>query len=115
MVHPPPEDVRSARPYMLRRNPLKAFVRRAVSIAALIAIDVTGLTIGLYIALVLRSVVRDPSPILWNLLWKAEADWLPFLVLLTVLVFWRNRLYGQRELREGAGRIVPSVLLVTAL
>ncbi len=75
----------------------------------------TGLTIGLYIALVLRSVVRDPSPILWNLLWKAEADWLPFLVLLTVLVFWRNRLYGQRELREGAGRIVPSVLLVTAL
>ena len=63
----------------------------------------------------LRSVVRDPSPILWNLLWKAEADWLPFLVLLTVLVFWRNRLYGQRELREGAGRIVPSVLLVTAL
>ena len=115
MVHPPPEDVRSARPYLLRRNPLKAFVRRAVSIAALIAIDITGLTIGLYIALVLRSVVRDPSPILWNLLWKAEADWLPFLVLLTVLVFWRNRLYGQRELREGAGRIVPSVLLVTAL
>ncbi len=115
MVHPPPEDVRSARPYLLRRNPLKAFARRAVSIAALIAIDVTGLTIGLYIALVLRSVVRDPSPILWNLLWKAEADWLPFLVLLTVLVFWRNRLYGQRELREGAGRIVPSVLLVTAL
>jgi exopolysaccharide biosynthesis polyprenyl glycosylphosphotransferase len=100
---------------MLRRNPLKAFVRRVVSIAALIAIDITGLTIGLYIALVLRSVVRDPSPILWNLLWKAEADWLPFLVLLTLLVFWRNRLYGQRELREGAGRIVPSVLLVTAL
>jgi len=115
MVDPPPEDVRSARPYMLRRNPLKAFVRRAMSIVALIAIDVTGLTIGLYIALVLRSVVRDPSPILWNLLWKAEADWLPFLVLLTVLVFWRNRLYGRRELREGAGRIVPSVLLVTAL
>ena len=90
-------------------------MRRAVSIAALIAIDVTGLTIGLYIALALRSVVRDPKPILWNLLWKAETDWLPFLVLLMLLVFWRNRLYGPRELREGAGRIVPSVLLVTAL
>jgi exopolysaccharide biosynthesis polyprenyl glycosylphosphotransferase len=115
MLPSPSEDVRSARPYMLRRNPLKAFLRRASSIAALIAIDVTGLTIGLYIALALRSIVRDPSPILWNLLWKAEADWLPFLVLLTVLVFWRNRLYGHREVREGAGRIVPSVLLVTAL
>jgi exopolysaccharide biosynthesis polyprenyl glycosylphosphotransferase len=100
---------------MLRRDPLEAFARRVVSIVALVVIDITGLTIGLYVALVLRSVVRDPSPILWNLLWKAEADWLPFLVLLTLLVFWRNRLYGSRELREGAGRIVPSVLLVTVI
>jgi len=30
-------------------------------------------------------------------------------------VFSRNGLYGPRELREGAGRIVPSVLLVGAL
>ena len=36
-------------------------------------------------------------------------------MLLLMLVFWRNRLYGPRELREGAGRIVPSVLLVAAL
>jgi exopolysaccharide biosynthesis polyprenyl glycosylphosphotransferase len=36
-------------------------------------------------------------------------------MLLLLLVFWRNRLYGTRELREGAGRIVPSVLLVAAL
>jgi exopolysaccharide biosynthesis polyprenyl glycosylphosphotransferase len=34
---------------------------------------------------------------------------------LLLLVFWRNRLYGPRELREGAGRIVPSVLLVDLL
>ena len=32
-----------------------------------------------------------------------------------MLVFWRNRLYGPREVREGAGRIIPSVLLVAAL
>ncbi len=113
--HPPAEDIRAARPYVLRRSPLEAFARRVLSILALVVIDITGLTIGLYIALVLRSVVRDPSPILWNLLWKAEADWLPFLVLLTLLVFWRNSLYGNRELREGAGRIVPSVLLVTLI
>jgi exopolysaccharide biosynthesis polyprenyl glycosylphosphotransferase len=114
-VSPSTEDVRSSRPYLLRRSPLKGFFRRLISILALVALDIAGLTIGLYAALVLRSMVRDPSPVLWNLLWKAEAQWLPFLVLLTVLVFWRNHLYGQRELREGAGRIVPSVLLVTAL
>ncbi len=108
-------DVRAARPYLLRASPLKAFVRRLGSIAALVAIDIAGLTLGLYLALTLRSLIVDPKPILWNLLWDQEVDWLPFLILLLVLVFWRNRLYGPRELREGAGRIVPSVLLVAAL
>ena len=78
-------------------------------------IDLAGLTIGLYLALALRSVLVDPKPILWNLLWDQESDWLPFLILLLVLVFWRNRLYGPREVREGAGRIIPSVLLVAVL
>ena len=72
-------------------------------------------TIGLYLALALRSAIVDPKPILWNLLWDQESDWLAFLILLLVLVFWRNRLYGPREVREGAGRIIPSVLLVAAL
>ena len=113
--HPALEDVRSARPYLLRRSPLETLARRVASIVVLAVLDITGLTIGLYLALVLRSIVRDPPPILWNLLWDAEADWLPFLTLLTLLVFWRNHLYGPRELREGAGRVVQSVALVTAL
>jgi uncharacterized BrkB/YihY/UPF0761 family membrane protein len=113
--HPALEDVRSARPYLLRRSPLETLARRAASIVVLAVLDITGLTIGLYLALVLRYVVRDSPPILWNDLWVAEADWLPFLTLLTLLVFWRNHLYGPRELREGAGRVVQSVALVTAL
>jgi len=56
------------------------------SIAALAVIDFTGLAIGLYLALALRSLVRDPKPILWNLLWNRETDWLPFLTLLLLLV-----------------------------
>ncbi len=112
---PPPEDVRSARPYLLRRSRLETLARRVASIVALVVIDLIGLTIGLYLALALRAWIVDPKPILWNLLWNEESDWLPFLILLLLLVFWRNRLYGPRELREGAGRIVPSVLLVAAL
>jgi exopolysaccharide biosynthesis polyprenyl glycosylphosphotransferase len=108
-------DARAARPYLFQASPVKAFARRLVSIAALVVIDVVGLTIGLYLALALRSLIVDPKPILWNLLWDQEVDWLPFLILLLLLVFWRNRLYGPRELREGAGRIVPSVLLVAAI
>jgi exopolysaccharide biosynthesis polyprenyl glycosylphosphotransferase len=112
---PSSEDVRSSRPYLLRRSPLEAFARRAASVLVLVVIDITGLTIGLYVAIALRSIVRDPTPILWNLLWNQESDWLPFLVLLLLLVFWRNHLYGPRELREGAGKIVASIVLVTAL
>src|SRR5689334_15366269 len=110
-----PEDVRAGRPYVLRRTPVQAFLRRAVRVVTLVVVDITGLTIGLYLALALRALVRDPKPILWNLLWDAESEWLPFLVLLMLLVFWRNRLYGPRELREGAGKVVASVALVAAL
>ncbi len=112
---PPAEDVRSARPYLLGKSGLRTFARRAISIAALGVIDLAGLTIGLYLALALRAWIRDPKPILWNLLWNQESNWLPFLILLLPLVFWRARLYGPRELREGAGRIFPSVVLVAVL
>ena len=114
---PPAEetDVRAGRPYLLRRGPLITLARRVFSVASLVVVDLAGLTIGLYMALALRSAIVDPKPILWNLLWDQESDWLAFLILLLVLVFWRNRLYGPREVREGAGRIIPSVLLVAAL
>jgi len=54
-------------------------------------------------------------PILWGLPWDAEAKWLPFLALVTLLVFWRNGLYAPREQRAGAGRVVSSLLLVTVI
>ena len=36
------------------------------------------------------SSTTGERPILWGLPWDAEANWLPFLVLVTVLVFWRG-------------------------
>jgi exopolysaccharide biosynthesis polyprenyl glycosylphosphotransferase len=109
------EDVRSARPYFLAASPFKSFVRRVASIAMLVTIDIGGLVIGLYCALAVRALVLDPKPVLWGLLWNQETDWLPFLILLLVLVFWQAGLYAPRELREGAGRVVPSVFLVSGL
>ena len=111
----PAEDVRASRPYLLSSSPIKTLLRRIGSIAALAVIDIGGLVIGLYGALAFRSLLFDPQPILWGLLWDHEASWLAFLILLLVLVFWRAGLYAPRELREGAGRVVPSVFLVSAL
>jgi exopolysaccharide biosynthesis polyprenyl glycosylphosphotransferase len=109
------EDVRATRPYFLTASPLKSGLRRLVSILALLTIDVAGLVIGLYAALALRAYTFDPHPVIWGLLWDQEVKWLAFLILLLVLVFWRAGLYAPRELREGVGRVLPSVLLVAAL
>ena len=111
----PAEDVRAHRPYFLSSSPFKTLVRRLASILTLAVIDIAGLVIGLYAALAIRAQIFDPKPILWGLLWNHETDWLPFLILLLVLVFWRAALYAPRELRVGAGRVVPSVFLVAAL
>jgi exopolysaccharide biosynthesis polyprenyl glycosylphosphotransferase len=99
-------DIRSGRPYILGSP-----VRRAASIAALIFLDLCGLVLGVYAALILRSVYYGED-ILWGVLWRVETDWLPFLALVMLLVFWRAGLYAERERRGGGGRIVGSLILV---
>jgi exopolysaccharide biosynthesis polyprenyl glycosylphosphotransferase len=104
-------DIRSTSPYF----PLRSAVRRAASIAALVVLDLVGLVLGIYGALGLRELVYGNGGPLWGFLWDAEADWLPFLTLITVLVFWQAGLYGERERRGGFGRIVASLTLVAVI
>ena len=108
------EDIRSVRMLPVRVQ-LRALGRRLISIAALVAIDIAGLAASVYLALVLREIYYGERPILWGLAWNAESTWLPFLILVTVLVFWRGGLYSPREQRSGAGQIVSSLLLVTVV
>ena len=103
-------DIRSARPLVLGST-VAAFVRRALSILSLIALDLCGLILGLYGAFVLRALYYGDE-ILWGALWRAESEWLPFLSLVLVLVFWRAGLYAERERRGGGGRIIGSLILV---
>ena len=103
-------DIRSARPLVLG-NPVAAFFRRVFSILSLIALDLCGLILGLYGAFVLRALYYGDE-VLWGALWRAESEWLPFLGLVLVLVFWRAGLYAERERRGGGGRIVASLILV---
>ncbi len=111
----PPADIRSIRPTILAVGSWSALVRRVFSVGALVSIDLTGLALALYLGLVLRELARGDTHPFWGILWSAERDWLPFLSLVTVLVFWRNGLYGPREFRGGMGRIVSSLALVTVL
>jgi exopolysaccharide biosynthesis polyprenyl glycosylphosphotransferase len=111
----PAGDVRSARPLLFSRGPLRAAARRLASILVLAFLDLTGVALGLYAALALRELVYGHFPPLWGVLWEAVEEWLPFLALITFLVFWQAGLYASRELRAGVGRILPSLILVMLL
>jgi exopolysaccharide biosynthesis polyprenyl glycosylphosphotransferase len=101
--------------YLLSRGTLLGALRRAVSIAALVVADVAGLALGVYAALVLRSVVYGDT-IYWSLLWDTgPAEWLPFLVPITLLVFLQGGLYAPRERRAGSGRILAALVLVALI
>jgi exopolysaccharide biosynthesis polyprenyl glycosylphosphotransferase len=108
-------DIRSSRPYFLTAHPFASVARRSASIASLIALDLIGLTLGVYAALALRELVYGRGTPLWGVLWKAETEWLPFLTLVTVLVFWQAGLYAERERRTGFGRVIGSLVLVAVI
>src|SRR4051812_25323260 len=111
---PPRGDVRSARPHGIAAA-LRSALRRSISVLALVAVDLCGLTLGLYTALALRELYYGTRPPLWGVLWRAESDWLPFLALITVLLFAQAGLYRHREARAGMGRILASLTLVAVI
>jgi exopolysaccharide biosynthesis polyprenyl glycosylphosphotransferase len=111
----PPGDIRSGRPWVLSPSLFRAFLRRVASVASLVFLDLCGLILGLYAALIVRALYHGADSILWGVIWREQTDWLPFLGLVTVLVFWRAGLYGERGHRAGVGRIVGSLTLVAIL
>ena len=109
-------DVRASRVYVLSRGPMGSLVRRALSIAALVVLDIAGLALGIYLALVIRQVVTGDGDVFWGLLWsEGPAEWLKFAAPITVLVFAQAGLYRQRELRPGAGRILACLIVVALI
>ena len=112
---PEPRDIRSSRLDVISRGWLVDGARRLLSTAALVALDVAGLALGLMAALVLRTLLYG-DVVYWSLLWKTgPAEWLPFLAPVTVLVFLRAGLYSVRERRGGSGRVVSSLILVALI
>jgi exopolysaccharide biosynthesis polyprenyl glycosylphosphotransferase len=108
-----PADVRASRLYLLSRGTLVGMLRRAASVAALVVLDIAGLALGLYAALLLRQLVYGETTIYWSLLWReGPQTWLPFLAPITVLLFFQAGLYGPRERRPGPGRVLGSLVVV---
>lgn len=112
-VTTPASDIRAARPYILTPRPLRTFARRLASILTLVAIDLVGLALSLYLARLTRELYHGQHSQLWGPIWHSVFfDWLPFIGLLALLVFWRAHLYASREQRGGPGQVFSSLVLV---
>jgi exopolysaccharide biosynthesis polyprenyl glycosylphosphotransferase len=91
-----------------------AAVRRFLSVAVLVTIDVTACFAGVYAALAIKLMIQG-DPVDPGAIWAVEQKALPVAAITMILVFAKNRLYGPREQRGGAARILSSVTLATVI
>jgi exopolysaccharide biosynthesis polyprenyl glycosylphosphotransferase len=108
----PAVDVRRKRPAALSFLLRMETARRAARIASLLVLDFAGLYAALITALMVKAVLRDGQ---WA--WHASSvearDMIAFAYLVTVLLFARSSMYGDRAERPGMPRIVSSLFQVT--
>lgn len=91
-----------------------AAVRRVLSVAVLVTMDVTACFAGIYTALAIKLMVQG-QPVDAGAIWAVEQKALPLAATTMVLVFAKNRLYAPREQRGGAARLLSSVTLATLI
>jgi exopolysaccharide biosynthesis polyprenyl glycosylphosphotransferase len=109
----PAKDVRAAE--RLVRGPLLRWdtVRRLLRVIALLAFDVGAVLLAIWTALELKAVIRGHSD--FGLAWGQTKVCAPLACLVTVLLFARSGLYGDRAARPGFARIVASLFQVALL
>ena len=93
---------------------LRGLVGRALDVACLLLIDVAGVALAIYSWLILRDAIRGGA-VNWDASWQAERAWLPFVLLVTGLVFARNGLYRPRETRPGGAQIVSGLFVAVVV
>jgi exopolysaccharide biosynthesis polyprenyl glycosylphosphotransferase len=87
---------------------------RAIEVLVLLAIDAFGISFAILSGLVVRQWIVG-APVDLGGLWATERQWLPFVLVVTVLVLWRNGLYRPRELRPGGAAIIGGLFAVTVV
>ena len=106
----PPRDVRAGKPLLgglLRFD----FARSVARVTILATLDLAGLFLAIYTALVVKAALRDPDslPHMWDQAW----DYLPLGGLVMLLLFGRSGLYRERAQRPGLPRVIASLFQTT--
>src|SRR5215207_10034882 len=108
-----PRDVRARRPGALRFIIRAETLRRVVRVAVLGSLDIAAVVMAIWTALELKAVIRgnsDPA-----LSFDQAQDVAPLACLITLLLFARSGLYGDRSARPGFASIIGSLFQVAVV
>jgi exopolysaccharide biosynthesis polyprenyl glycosylphosphotransferase len=106
----------SGRDMRAKRPPAMSFLlrwdtaRRTARVLSLLALDLLGVTLAIFTALVLKEVVL--SDVRVHAVIEETEHFIPFAYLLTALLFARSGLYAARSQRPGLSRILGSLFQV---
>jgi exopolysaccharide biosynthesis polyprenyl glycosylphosphotransferase len=104
-------DVRARRPSLLSALIHARALERGLRIVSLLALDLLGMMGAIFTALAFKAVVRDS--LTFSDVMHTTLDYLPFVFLVTALLFARSGLYSRREARPGLTAIVAGLFWTT--
>jgi exopolysaccharide biosynthesis polyprenyl glycosylphosphotransferase len=108
----PERDVRAGTP--LLGSVLKfELPRAALRVAVLGVLDLAGLFLAIYTALVVKAALLHPGQL--GAMWDQAWDYLPLGGLVMVLLFGRSGLYRERAQRPGLPRVIASLFQTTVV
>ncbi|WP_231379180.1 sugar transferase [Candidatus Solirubrobacter pratensis] len=110
----PHVDVRRKRPPVLSFLLRMETLRRASRMASLLALDFVGLFAALWMALMVKAVIRN-GEWAWHATFAEARHTIAFAYLVTALLFARSSLYAERAQRPGLSRIVGSLFQTTVV
>jgi exopolysaccharide biosynthesis polyprenyl glycosylphosphotransferase len=109
----PDRDVRAGKPLLLRAVLRFETVRSAARVATLAALDLIGLFLAIYTALVLKTAIVSPDQL--GQMWAQAKEYFPLAGLVMLLLFARSGLYRERAQRPGFTKVVASLFQVTVV
>jgi exopolysaccharide biosynthesis polyprenyl glycosylphosphotransferase len=110
----PDRDVRRKRPPLLSFLLRLETGRRVARVLSLLALDLVGITAAVFTSLVLKAAINGHADAAAKS-WHQTRHWLPFVYLITVLMFARADLYADRPRRPGLSRIAASLFYVAVI
>jgi exopolysaccharide biosynthesis polyprenyl glycosylphosphotransferase len=108
----PERDVRAGKP--LLGNLLKFDLARTIArITTLALLDLAGLFLAIYTALIVKTAIRHPDQM--SAMWAQAWEYLPLGGLVMLLLFGRSGLYRERAQRPGLPRVIASLFQTTLI